>query len=266
MRRQLFAAAGIVAATLMIASLAAAQQPAPQKWYVLHQEFARPGMIQQYEDTAREYIALLRQHHDALPKTEWITVAGDGFVYTYLIPIENYAALDKVLAGFGVLIPAVGEERWKDLMKRGGAATEFIRESIMMEDTSLSYVPAKPRLKPEEERYLHVDLYYVQEGNEPEAAALAKDSVELFRKKGVPDGYRLFTVFVGAEMPLMIVTVAAKDAADYAAREQANRELLGAEGQALLQRALALTRRFESHNGWLRPDISLEPLKPAPGK
>jgi hypothetical protein len=266
MTRQSFTVAGLVLASLTMASLAAAQQAAQPRWFVLHQEYARPGMAQQYEDIAREYAAVLRQHHDAMPTTEWIAVAGDDFVYTYLIPIENYAALDKALAGFGVVINRVGEAKWRDLMLRGGATTEYIRESIMMEDPSFSYVPATPRLKAEEEAYLHADFYYVQPGREPEAAEVNKQLLELYRKKGVPDGYRLFTVFVGPEMPLNIMVVRARDATDYLARERANKEMLGPEGQALYDRALALTRRFESLGGRIRPDLALEPSKTAPGR
>jgi hypothetical protein len=263
--RQLFAALGILGAVFMTGSSAAAQTAQP-KWYVMHQEFARPSMLKQYEETSKEFVSLVRQHHDASPLFNFVGVADDNFVYSYIGAIGSFNDLGAINAGFGALAQAAGEAKWADLMKRGGDAMEFSRESILMEDPSLSYTPAQPRLKPEEERYLHVDLYYVQPGREMEATATAKAIAELFRKKNMADRYRLFTVVMGPEMPLMIVVVPSKDPADYVARDAAVRQALGPEGQALFQRAFALTRRFESHNGWVRPDLSLEPMKPMQGK
>ena len=264
--RKLCAAVAIAFAVLATGSLAAAQETAPPRLYVLHQEVARPGMMKQYEDSTKEFISLVRQHHDAIPMFDFIGIAGEDFVYTFVSQIDSFAELDKMYTGFNAVAKAVGDAKWGDLMMRGGAATEYIRESVLAEDPSLSYTPTPPRLKPEEEKYLHVDLYYVQPGRENEADAVAKDFAALFRKKNLPDSYRLFKVVMGPETPLIIVTTPAKDAADYAARDAAVRQALGAEGQALFQRAFGLTRRFESHNGWIRPDLSLEPMKPMPGK
>lgn len=256
--RQTFAAAFIFVAGIG-GSLAAAQTPQP-KWYVMHQEFARPSMIKQYEDVNKEFIATVRKHHEASPLFNFIGVAGEDFVYTYVTSISGFSDLASIYDGFGKLAVAAGEAKWGDLMKRGGEATEFIRESILMEDPALSYTPAQPRLTPQEERYLHVDLYYVQPGREADADALAKDFHKLYREKNIADGYRLFKVVMGAETPLILVTVAAKDPADYAVHNAEATKKLGAEGQALFARAASLTRRFETRGGWLRPDLSLEAM------
>lgn len=256
--RQLFAAAAVVCAAVMTGSLATAQTAQP-KWFVLHQEVVRPSMTKQYEDAAKELIALVRQHHDASPLFNFVGVADTDFVYSYVTSIASFNDIGAINAGFEALAKAAGEAKWGEVMKRGGDATVYARESILMEDPSLSYTPAKPRLKPEEEQYLHVDLYFVLSGREAEANDVAKAFAELFRKKNIPDSYRLFTVVMGPEMPLIVVTTPAKSPADYEAREAEVRQALGAEGQALFERAFSLTRRFEMHGGWIRPDLSLEP-------
>jgi hypothetical protein len=258
--RKSFAALALIATAFLSGSLAAAQPTAQPKWYVMHQEFAKPSMLKQYEDTSKEFVATVRQHHDAIPVFSFIGVAGDDFVYTFVTPISGFSDLEAINSGFGKLAQAVGEAKWGDLMVRGGETMTSMRDSILMEDPSFSYAPAQPRLKPEEEQYLHVDLYYVQPGRETEADAVAKDFAELFRKKNVPDGYRLFKVVMGWDTPLIIVTTPAKNAADYEARNAEVRKMLGAEGQALFGRAFFLTRRFEMHGGAIRPDLSLEPF------
>jgi hypothetical protein len=100
-------------------------------------------------------------------------------------------------------------------------------------------------------------------GRETDADALAKEFVALFKAKNMPNGYRLFKSEMGPDMPAIIVEVGAKDAADYYAQETSNRTTLGAEGQALFAKAFALTRRFETRSGWLRPDLSVMPPAPA---
>jgi len=257
--RQAFAGAAIIFAALVTGSLAAAQTAQPQ-WSVMHQEFVRPSMLMKYEDTSKEFIAAVRQHHDASPVFNFTGIAGDDLVYTYVTPISSMSDVEAITSGFGKLAQAVGEAKWGDLMVRNGQTIDSMRDSILMEDPSLSYTPAQPRLKPEEEQYLHVDLYYVQPGREAEADAVAKDFVELYRKKNLPDRYRLFKVVMGWDTPLIIVTTPAKSAADYEARNAQTKQAIGAEGMALFQRAFALTRRFEMHGGWIRPDLSLEPF------
>ncbi len=263
--RTLFAATAMLCAVFMTGSLAAAQT-APPKWYVMHQELARPSMLKQYEDTSKEFVATVRQHHEASPLFNFVGFSGDDYVYTYVTQIRSFSDVEAIISGFGKLAQAVGEAKWGDLMVRSGQAMEWMRDSILMEDPSLSYMPAKPRLKPEEEAYVHVDLYYVQPGREADADAVAREFAELYRKKNVTESYRLFKVVMGWDTPLIIVTTSAKSPADYEARMVEVRGMLGAEGQALFQRAFSLTRRFEMHGGWVRPDLSLEPLKPAQGK
>jgi hypothetical protein len=105
-----------------------------------------------------------------------------------------------------------------------------------------------------------VMLFYLKPGYETEADDAARQIANLFRQKKVELGYRLFKVVLGPEMPLLIVVIGAKDPVDYATADKAHLEVLGAEGQALFQRVFAITRRFEQHGGWVRPDLSLAPV------
>jgi hypothetical protein len=256
--RQIFAAAALLAA-LAIGSPAAAQTAQP-KWYVMHQEFARPSMLKQYEDTSREFIATVRQHRAASPAFNFVGFSGDDYVYTYVTEISSFSDVGAIFTGFGKLAQAVGEAKWNDLMVRSGQPMESMRDSLLMEDSSFSYAPAQPRLRPEEEQYIHVDLYYVQPGREAEADAICREFAALYRSRNVTDGYRVFKVVMGWDTPLVIVTTPAKSPADYEARIAEIQQMLGAEGKALFARAFALTRRFERHGGWVRPDLSLEPF------
>ena len=240
---------------LAFASAVAAQEAKPQ-YLVLHQEFAKPSKIADYEATSKEFVALVKKHKALMPHFSFECLQSPDFTYTYVAPIKSMADMDAINAEFGAMAQAAGAG-WADLNKRGGATTEYIRESVVVSAPELSYIPAQPRLKPAEMPYRHLDLYYLKPGTEAEADAVAAEFVKLFKAKGVPDGYTLFKTVIGAEMPLFAVSVGAKDAADFHAEDAKLRTLLGSEGTALFARAFALTRRYESREGVLRPDLSV---------
>ena len=249
----------VLAVLAVLAALGTLHAAEPPKLFVLHQEIVKPSMVPQYEQTTKEFLALVQQHRSASPSFSFTAFAGHDYVYSYVAPIQSFASIDGINSGFEAMAKAAGPQ-WADLMKRSGEPMEYVRESVLMEDPPrLSYTPDKPRLKDEEARFFHFDLYYVQPGREAEAEALAREIVDLFRKKGVTSGYRLLKVVMGPETPLLTVVIPARDPADFAAQDAAGRELLGAEGQALFQRAFALSRRFEQHEAWIRPDLSLPP-------
>ena len=51
----------------------------------------------------------------------------------------------------------------------------------------------------------------------------------------------------------------AKNAADFESKNAKVNELLGEEAQELMQRTMAITRKFETKTGWMRPDLSYMP-------
>jgi hypothetical protein len=237
------------------ASVTLAQEPKPQ-YFVLHQELAKPSQVTQYEAVSKEFVALVKKHKALMPHFSFDCIQSPDFTYNYVSPIKGMADLDSIIAEFGALAKAAGAA-FADLNKRGGEATEYIKESILVSAPELSYVPAQPRLKPEEAVYRHYDLYYLRPGTEPEADALGAEFVKLFKAKNVPDGYTLFKVVMGPEMPLYVVSVWARDAADYETTNAKLQTTLGPEGQALFARAFKLTRRYETREGRVRPDLSV---------
>lgn len=154
----------VLAVLAVLAPLHAAEPP---RYFVLHQEIVKPSMVPQYEQTTKEFLALVQQHRSASPGFWFTTFADHDSVYSFVAPIQSFASIDGIQAGFEAMAKAAGP-KWADLMKRSGEPMEYVRESVLMEDPSLSYT--------------------------------------------------------------------------------------------LFQRAFALSRRFEQHEAWIRPDLSLPPV------
>jgi hypothetical protein len=246
----------VLPALLVACGSAALAQEPRRHYYVLHQELAQPSKIEQYESTSKEFVALVKAHKTLMPHFAFECIESPELTYTYVSPLTSFADMDAISAEFGALAKAAGAA-FGDLNKRGGEATEYIRESVIASAPELSYVPAQPRLRPDEAPFRHLDLYYLKPGTEPEADALAGEFLKLFKAKGMPNGYTIFKVVMGPEMPLLIVSASARSAADYHAENEKEMAALGPEGQALFARAFALTRRFDTREGRIRPDLSV---------
>jgi hypothetical protein len=233
--------------------------------YVIHQEVVKPSMQQQYEASGKEFAAMVLKNRAAMPHFSYVGLSSDDFVYTYVAPIPDHGGIDGIGQDFGALAQKEGQA-FVELMKRNGAALEYVKEWVVSEVPELCYTPATPRLKPEEMRFFHYDVYYVMPDREAEADALAKEFLALFKGKNVPSGYRLFKADMGPEMPAIVIEVGARDPADFYNQNVANQAAVGAAGKALFARAFAITRRFETKSGWLRPDLSAPSPAPKPQK
>jgi hypothetical protein len=240
-------------------ALAAQEMSKGQLWLV-HQEIARPSMVGEFEETTKEFVALVKQHKAVMPHFDFVCLQGEDLSYTFAVPIESIGAVDTINAEFGALAQAAGA-KFAEVMSRSNAAIESVGEWVVREDPEHSYRPANPRLKNDELRYFAYDFYYLMPGKEEEAKAVAKDFVKLFAAKQIADGYRLFWSVMGPDMPMLFVAVGAKDAADLAQIDARSQQALGAEGQALFHRAHAVTRRYERQRAWLRPDLSILPAR-----
>jgi hypothetical protein len=257
MTRLLRAAFLLPCAALALSGPAAAEAQAPAgQYYVVHQEVAKPSMLKEYEAASKEFVAMVKANKAKMPHFSFDCIVSPDFTYTFVTPVPNFAGLDAINADFGALAQSAGP-RFLDLMKRGGAATEYIKDSVVQRVPELSYTPAQPRLRPGQARYFHHTYYYVMPGREADVDALAADYVKLFRARGVTTGYDLYKVVLGPEMPLYVSSIAALDAADFYAEDAKVLALLGADFQVLGERAMALTRRFEIREAVLRPDLSV---------
>lgn len=252
---------GIGVLTLLVAGRVGAQAPQGRLWFV-HQEMAKPSMLAEYNATTLEVMKLAAKVKvPTLGKS--VVLEGDDLTFTIAMPIADLNGAAAVNDDFATMAKS-DPKYFADLLKRGWAPVESVREFVLMEQPEMSYVPAKPYLDPAAARFYHYDIYYVMPGHEDEGAAIARDFAALFKAKGVTQAYRIFTVVNGPEMPAIVVETPAKDGADYYSTTAAVQAQLGEAGRALFGRAYAHSRRIEHRNAMLRPDLSPS-LWPAAG-
>jgi hypothetical protein len=246
------------------AAVSAAQPQPAKQWFVLHQEQAKADRLEQYEGATRDFHALVAAHRAEvghLGTTGVLVMSDEQHLYTYAAPISSFDDVAGVEAGFARLA-AAEPARFAEIWRRGGDATEWMRDLVVVEDPALSYRAANRELQDAEARYWGIDVYFGLPGRDAEMEQLARDYAATFRAKGVRQSYRVLRVALGFETPMLIVVIPARDEADLAKANAESARLLGEEGAKLQRRALALTRRFERHGAWQRPDLSLAPAGP----
>jgi hypothetical protein len=92
-------------------------------------------------------------------------------------------------------------------------------------------------------------------GKQSEVDQIAKEWVELHKKKNAPRGYQTFKCVFGMDPGYMIVYWG-KDELDFASKSKKNGEVMGEESEKLWARTLAVTQKIYHKTGWFRPDLS----------
>lgn len=231
------------------------------QWYLIHTEIAKPSMLKEYEATSLKFVEMVKANRATMPTFSFVGMQFDDFTYSFVMPLANMAAIDTVNHEFMAMMTSPAGPDFGKLMTEGNATMEYTREMVVGEAPELSYTPANPRLKPEEMKFFHYDMYFIKSEKAGDVMALGKEFAAAYKKNNIADGYNVYMVVMGPEMPAVVVRSGAKDEADFFAAEAKNRMTLGAEGKALFDRAFAITRRFDSKNAWLRPDLSVMPEK-----
>lgn len=232
-----------------------ASMPKPE-YYLIHEEVARPGMLAQYEATTREFLNMLTQQK-ADPKVMGMNLyTTTDMHYLYVVPIANFGGVDAINQVFATMGQAVGKERWADLNRRGNLAIHSYNEFVALRRPDLSYVPATPRLKPEERRFVHWQFYSIDAAHTDDAEQVAKDYVALFKSKNIGDGFSVYQVMSGNDLPLYVVASSGKSPADFYSNDERINAMAATEMRPLQARVLSYTRKYEVKDGTARPELS----------
>ena len=247
--------------------VALAQPAAPPKpgFLVIHEEIVPPSMVGRYEALTKEFLGAVAAKNITDPNVAFTAFMTPDFHYVYVSRLQGgLGGFESMFNAWMSLPDKVGKDKWDDIMKRSIGTMESYNEVLIMRRDDLSYMPATPRLKPEEQAYVRFQFYYIVPGRESEAEQIARDYAALFKSKNIGDGFTIYLGAMGNDLPLLVASIPAKSPADFAMVDEKNTATLGNDLRALQARALAVTRRFETREGWYRPDLSYpSPMKAA---
>ena len=248
-----FLAAGLFSVLFVLSGLTGAQEQKSQL-YSISEMAVKPAMAAKFEAAVKKEIEL------GYPMP-FETYSTDDFFYYFLVPIENYAGIDGMNKAEGEWAARIGQE-YQSLMKSVEGTFDYYRNGVVRFLPDLSYAPKKPRLKPEEQKFISWGYAYFAFGKEKESADICKPFVEVSKSKDTSLGWNMYVVESGTEMPFYFWAETGKRAAEYYAEGEKVTKKFGEEKYMELWDKLAATlRKFETKNGRPRPDLSNMPKK-----
>jgi hypothetical protein len=246
-------AVGFFAVLFVLSGVAGAQEK-KSLLYSIEEIVVKPAMAARFEAAVKKEIELGYPYAFECYST-------NDFHYYFLVPIENYAGIDALNKTEGEWAAKMGKE-YQALMKSVEGTFEYFRSGVVRFLPELSYAPKKPRLKPQEEKFINWGLAYVEFGKEKEFADVCKQFVEICTSKGTSIGWNMFMAESGTEMPFYFWAETGKSPADYYTESERNMKKIGEEKNTELWGKLITTlRKFEFKAGGPRPDLSKLPKK-----
>ncbi len=239
---------------LSINSFAQKELPKSQM-FLMHEDIVLPFMYDKYENAAKGFMNMMKD--SKIDDRSYNVIQSDYFNFTYIIPVKDYDGLAKYFGMSPQMIDKIGKEKFESQMSKFDGCYNTHRNYLLNLRNDLSYKP-EYALNPDDGiNYRHIDYFYPVPGKEDEAMEVVKEWKALCESKKIDEGYRVYVGGLGTEMNVILIVQPAKSRVDFATLSDRQDEILGKDGEALWNKMLAVTQKFEHHDGRMRPDLSL---------
>ncbi len=251
--------AGSVAVLCAAGTGFAAGDEKPQvrgQMYMVYVDQVKPAMMGDYEDATKYMVKELEAYEIDPHHVNFKAMSGPEIGYLFVMPIENFAAVDEMQKHWRAAVEKIGIDKWKEMAAASDAAVDSREILYTVHRPDLSYQPKDPHVDPDDVKYVSYDFYYCTPGKEEALEAVAKKYIELYRKNDLESGWNVYESITGADLPLYVVEFCGSSKGDFVIHDERNKTILGEAGERLDREAMACVRRLEQKEAWLRPDLS----------
>lgn len=230
-----------------------AQDEMKDQLYWIREEVVKVEKWKQYEETSKQWVEMMTGAGLDFPYMR-ASQRDDGHYY-YLIPMNNYADIDKFPEIFGSAIDKIGRDKWTKFIKENESSMDYHKDFIVTWSAKYSYVPKEPRIQPKDAGFLHWIFFTFKIENRKEVLEVIGEWKTLYEKYNIPDGWSCWTIEVGEQNNFMAITEAAKDAESFYSNMKENSEKLKEEENKLWQKLSVNILTIEEKYGKPRPDL-----------
>ncbi len=246
----------ILCVVLGVLGLFAGEGDGP-KFFSVYQEQVKPSMVGAYEEGAKAMIAVLKEKTDRSPYVRFNTISNDKFLYTYVTPIENFAALDSMRSAWDETFMSLPPEMQGKMME-SMETVDHVNTFVVGLRPELSYSPENMKVSPVTAKFFHYSFYYVLPGKEQAWEAVAKGFKDLMAEKKMDVGFSVYQKFTGEDLPAYAVIHFGNTQTEIMQYFESFMQTAGEKGQKLAMEGVLATRKHETIFGMARPDLSLE--------
>jgi hypothetical protein len=221
------------------------------KLFFVRQINVKPSKAMDYFEGTDKLMSQIKVHDFPYPINVF---RCDDFSFLFTAPLEDMADMQNLGNAWEELMVKIGPEQDKKIQDLLDGTSEFREDGLIVTRPDLSYTPENPRLKPGEINFYRWSFAYILPGKETEFEETAKKYLPLMKSKNIPDGYLVYQVIMGEELPLYVLVQGGKGPADYFSIDSS--EALGEEGQVLQSKLWSLIRKVAYKNAWIDRDLS----------
>jgi hypothetical protein len=223
--------------------------------YVIWDAVVQPSKVVDFVAATRAEVVLYTKHK--FPYAWNVAKTFDNHFY-FLIPVDNFAAIDSVFEAFDKIEEKAGKE-YQELNDMFEGTYEYVQPQIYLLNYELSLISEEETAESEEANYLSWDIHYIHAGKESEYEKLVKEFQALCKSKNVSQDWYCYQAVIGEKTPAYYMVATAKDAVDFYTQNAKMWDALGEEGGPYYQKFMKLLRKREEKSGRQRPDLSYTP-------
>jgi len=228
-------------------------QEMKDQMFIIHEEVARVDMGDKYESTSKEWVKLMTDAGLDLPYIQ-ASQRDDGHYY-YIIPIANYAEIDKMQGIFNSAAEKIGKDKWSKFMVENNSTIESSKDFVATRSAKYSYLPNNPRTKQEDIKFIHWMFFKYKMENRKEIMDILTEWKELYEDKNINSGYQIWLIELGMDNNMIALTEGYKDGADFYTTTKEDNALMEKEASALWAKMAPFITSVENKYGSARPDL-----------
>ncbi len=232
--------------------------PKPQM-YVIYKDVVHPSKTMQYEAAIKHMISEFTAYNIDPKRMGWTTVNGPEMGYVYVMPMDNFAAIDRMHKDWEAAMDVIGAEKMEAMMTAVTETMDHVEVFHVQLRADLSYTPEETTLKPEDVKYVQYGFYYVMPGKKKVMEEVARQFAELYKANNVGTGWSIYESVTGNDLPLFVVAHPARSQAEFYEQREALKTLFGEDSKKLSEKVMQAVRRVELKDGWIRGDLSYPP-------
>ncbi|WP_319230602.1 hypothetical protein [Draconibacterium orientale] len=233
-------------------SLQAQETPAMPENFLVIEEFVQPADLPEFKKVQQEAIDLWKKLNFDLPVFAYST---DVSSFYWVVPFENFAALDQMFAKMDEFSKKVKEEGYDADAKFRDLST--VRQTIIHWNKDLSYHTADYAGQTADNRYCEWTFFYLKAGHEKEMAEAVKKYIEFSENVEENWGWDLYTVSMGYDSPCWIVMDRSESPLSMRKLEASLQENYSDKLNELWGNIQPHLRKMEVVTGWFQPKWSL---------
>lgn len=184
---------------------------------------------------------------------DWHTVIYEEGDVSFLMPIENFATLDKFM--WEDLAAKGGEAEMKGIGAKLEANIKGSSESVIELMPDKSYMPKDSKTL-DGHNFRYVEAFYVKPGKMDELMDIAGQILAIHQKNNSKQHYQIYKNRFGGESDVIYVVSFAKDMTTVLTNEKADYEKSKAELKPLYEKVRPMINDMEREGAWYAPSLS----------